>query len=325
MKNYLDLIKSINILLVVLGHILVLYNGRSFGLPENQILLAVNKGLLIFRMPLYIALSGAIFELCIERGKYRDFIPFLKNKILRICLPFLVVSVLFLSPTLFFLGISQYSFDQTLFKTICCLDGMDRHLWFLPALFWIFIAVWWLTRFKISILISYILSIILSMTWFFILPDFDFFRLTQAVHYMSYFIFGMWIAKNDCLVGKKMAVYAVIALAASGGLMVLNPVQVLDVGLLKLLSSAGIAFIMPIGKWVFSKLKKIYGLPYFLSNSYPIYLFHVIFIFFVCSLSGDILPSIFLIPLSFVISIWASIFVAKCFRKVHLQVLIGEK
>ncbi len=232
------------------------FNGRSFGLPENQILLTINKRLLIFHMPLYIALSGAIFELCTERDKYPFFVPFLRNKISRILLPFLVVVILFLAPTLYCLGISHYSFTQTIIKTVCCLEAMDRHLWFLPALFWIFIVVWWLTYLKVNIYLCYILSVFLSMEWFALLPDFDFFRLTQAVHYMPFFIFGMWIAKNDCLVGKKMAVYAIIVLAVSGVLMMINPIQVIDVGLLKLLSSAGIAFMMPIGKWVFSKLKK---------------------------------------------------------------------
>lgn len=325
MKNYLDLVKSINILLVVLGHILVLYNGRSFGLPENHFLLTINKGLYLFHMPLYIALSGAIFELCIERGKYSDFISFLKNKILRLLLPFLVVSIFFLAPTLYFLGLSHCNYIQTIMKSVCCIDAMDRHLWFLPALFWVFIVVWWLTHLKINIYVSYLLSILLSMAWFAILPGFDFFRLTHAVHYMPYFIFGMWIAKSDCLVGKKMVVYAAFALAISGGLMVINPIQVIDVGLLKLLSSAGIAFIIPIGKWAFSKLKKIYVLPYFLRNSYPIYLFHVMFIYTICSLLGDKLSYFLLIPLVFAISILASIFVAYCFRKIHLQFLVGEK
>ena len=247
------------------------------------------------------------------------------ESLLRILLPFIVVSVFFLVPTLYYLDLSHCNYVQTIIKTVCCIDAMDRHLWVLPALFWIFIVVWWLTHLKMNIYVTYILSILLSMVWTTILPGFDFFRITQAIHYMLYFIFGMWIAKNDCLVGMKMALFAAFALVISGGLMMANPVQVIDVGLLKLLSSAGIAFIMPIGKWIFSKLKKIYVLPYFLSNSYPIYLFHVMFIYIICFMLGDKLPSLLLIPLAFAISILASIFVANCFRKINLQVLIGEK
>lgn len=53
-------------------------------------------------MPLFIALSGAIFQIGLNKGKYILFLPFLKNKILRIGIPFLAVGSLFLAPLLYF-------------------------------------------------------------------------------------------------------------------------------------------------------------------------------------------------------------------------------
>lgn len=37
MKNYYDLLKVFAILLVVFGHITILYRGESFGLAENRV------------------------------------------------------------------------------------------------------------------------------------------------------------------------------------------------------------------------------------------------------------------------------------------------
>lgn len=89
MKNEYDILKVFAILLVVLGHITILYNGGGFGyLPSNGALNTLTFIIYLFHMPLFIALSGAIYQLGCNKGKYGEFQPFLKNKLLRILLPF---------------------------------------------------------------------------------------------------------------------------------------------------------------------------------------------------------------------------------------------
>lgn len=81
MKNSYDLLKVFAILLVVIGHITILYRGESFGLAGNIWLTFLCTAICLFHMPLFIALSGAIFQIGLNKGKYILFLPFLKNKI----------------------------------------------------------------------------------------------------------------------------------------------------------------------------------------------------------------------------------------------------
>ena len=107
MKNYYDLLKVLAILLVVVGHIAILYRGESFGLAENLWLTFLCTAIYLFHMPLFIALSGAIFQIGLDKGKYLLFIPFVENKIIRIGIPFLAVGALFLAPSLYYLKMSN--------------------------------------------------------------------------------------------------------------------------------------------------------------------------------------------------------------------------
>lgn len=105
MKNEYDLLKALTILLVVLGHVTNHYDATVPSL--------ITKGIYLWHMSLFIAISGAVYALGCQKGKYLKFIPFFKNKCLRLGLPFLTTALLVLAPTLVLLNLSTESYLST--------------------------------------------------------------------------------------------------------------------------------------------------------------------------------------------------------------------
>lgn len=133
-------------------------------------------------MPLFTFLSGYLFfMLREEKGKYKEFKPFLFNKIKRLLLPFLFFSLLIVST----------SYNHR-YSDICWGEG--SHLWYCPMLFWCFLIAWVVLKlnnwFVMGLCVggSVLLVLIFPSVWF--LP----FRLPlgidNACYYFSYFLLG---------------------------------------------------------------------------------------------------------------------------------------
>lgn len=108
MRNEYDLLKAIAILLVVIGHITNHY-------PQ---LGAVTSAIYLFHMPLFIAISGAVYQMGVDRGKYVEFLPFVANKVKRILVPLIFTAVCVLMPTLVLLGKSELGPAETAFNIL---------------------------------------------------------------------------------------------------------------------------------------------------------------------------------------------------------------
>ena len=104
-RNEFDTLKVLAIILVVIGHITVLYTpqGAFDDIQVNSTMSFLTNGIYLFHMPLFIALSGAIFMLSANKGKYNSFRPFIINKTKRIIIPYLFIGTCCLLPTLMFL------------------------------------------------------------------------------------------------------------------------------------------------------------------------------------------------------------------------------
>ena len=50
------------------------------------------------------------------------------------------------------------------YNVICCM-GEERHLWYLPSLFWIFMIAWILNKAKIGDWLSLIISILFALLY----------------------------------------------------------------------------------------------------------------------------------------------------------------
>lgn len=95
-----------------------------------------------FHMPLFIGLAGAVFR---YTTKYRNtkILSFIKSKIYRLIIPFIIVSIFYSIPIKFFSG--YYNESNNLFYDVflgqICLLG-NSHLWFLITLFCDFVIIY---------------------------------------------------------------------------------------------------------------------------------------------------------------------------------------
>lgn len=134
-------IRALAIFLVVLGHSIILYSS-SWNLYETTVsapLLDVLKRIIdIPQMPLFFSLSGYLFVFSHQRS--RGFWQLLKNKFLRLLVPYLGIGILFLLSIRLAVGFPSYQnmgLGEFLIKLLNSSDV--GHLWFLPALFIVFL------------------------------------------------------------------------------------------------------------------------------------------------------------------------------------------
>lgn len=137
--NEYDYLKVIATILVVIGHSTILYNSSTHPEQDTSIPQLITSGIYLFHMPLFMALSGAIYEVGRQRGKYLEFSSFAFDKVKRLLIPYLFVGLCFLIPATIFWSTSN---QDPLSVNKLLLGHGCRHLWYLLALFEIFVFHW---------------------------------------------------------------------------------------------------------------------------------------------------------------------------------------
>ena len=153
-----DIIRVIAVILVVVGHctfykITTDYGGIDFE-PNKEIMTNISKiifrileygsGILYtFHMPLFFALSGALFKYSMNRNQYKSLKELLAKKGKRLIIPFIIVTLVYSTPLKYISG--YYSRSINIFKDVSIgqiLIQGNTHLWFLPTLFCIFVIAY---------------------------------------------------------------------------------------------------------------------------------------------------------------------------------------
>lgn len=153
-----NILKVITILLVLVSHSNYYIIVTNFGgINYEQWLLNVDSLFLFkfldkfreviyyFHMPLFMAISGAFFQIQIHKNKWKDLNSLLHAKFKRLMIPFFVFTLLYTIPVKY---ISNY-FVQT--NVVNAIIGQlfllgNSHLWYLYALFVIFILAYYVLQ-----------------------------------------------------------------------------------------------------------------------------------------------------------------------------------
>lgn len=206
-----DIVRALLMLLVVLGHCTYYQISTNYGGAYYQDLMLqagindtlihritswVTGAIYAFHMPLFMALSGAVFSVQLSKGKYGELMLFIKNKFRRLLLPFFLTALFVSTPLKYFSGYWEKS-DGLIGDIVIgqlLLQG-NTHLWFLPTLFCEMLIFWVLHRYTnwlsnkaiyMVVILSLMHLLIKSPLWIF----------TCVIKFGIWFYLGMLFNEN---------------------------------------------------------------------------------------------------------------------------------
>lgn len=174
-------------LLVVIGHADITLDYKDIW---------IFKWVYSFHMPLFFFLSGFLFAYTHPEDKMRkiNFFSFMKKKVRRLLLPFLFInSVIFVIKSRFVSAeLMQHPLTFSFPSWVeSMLERPIGFMWFLPALFMIFVFFLLIKRGIYINIYLQIGGVILLFLLSNVMPDVSFMQLSLAVHYSVYFSLGI--------------------------------------------------------------------------------------------------------------------------------------
>ena len=322
-------IRALAIFLVVLGHSIILYSA-GWDLYETQWSVPFLDGLKdiinVIQMPLYFSLSGYLFAF--THSKKRGMIALLKNKALRLLVPYVGIGVCFLLPVRMVLGFPSYKGMGPVDFALKLLMSNDvGHLWFLPALFCIFVlSEFFLTALekmpgirKYPAIFFCVVSLALYLEGYRF--GFRYPPLLSAINYLIWFSFGYFLNTHQALLRKLYSQpYMKWALLA------------LNVGMLtwcvtadamRVLLSLGIAALCIMNIYGAMPEKSCSMIQKIDRNSFGVYLFHSPLIYITFENIPNAHPAI-VVFVNLVVFGAAAFGLTELVRRTKLKVLIGE-
>ena len=332
-----NFIKAVLMLVVVVFHCILFWRGNWFiyePSKTNGILTLIADWMNTFHVYGFALVSGYIFYLLkMEKGKYTEFLPFLKTKAKRLLLPYVFVTAVWIIPVtqIFF----KYNWAEILTKYI--LATSPSQLWFLIMLFDVFIVFWLLGDFfKKHNFLGISLALILYVAGIFgtkIIPNI--FCIWTACRYILFFLIGFKIRQygSDVL----MKIPSLVWIAVHIGLFFLDKVFGKIGGLIGKAGGFGTSILLyvvgaltafVILQKVASKINwkenKVFSL--FNKNSMTIYLFHQQVIYFTLEAFNGLLNPYIHSLVNLIASIGVSLIISAILRKFKVtRMLIGEK
>ena len=315
---------------VVVAHAAVMYTPLGVYDPvrASAPMAMLSDFFYSFHMPLFFCLSGCVYACCVEAGKYRHIPAYVCNKAKRILLPYFATGICYVAPAVVLLGVTGDGYWDYLVSGIFAANNA-RHLWYLMALFLIYMLViplkWFpldnAKRIFLALVIGYLLK---REAWR--LPAI--FQIESAFRYLFYFLTGMafhhFFDKIVRLLERGWLWITIAALLFQLTMFLEAMPKLPDL----LYCVAGIAMTLAMVWGLLTRCPSITASAWYQSskrNAFAIYLFHpmVIYVFFHI-LSPYAISPVVMVFSATILSTLFSILLADGIRKLHLQVLIGE-
>ena len=216
-------------ILVIMGHCTYYTIQTSFGgvehVPGNgeysfmsRLLVFASMIIYKFHMPLFMAVSGAVFSWTM--GKFDTLSQLLNKKAKRLLLPFLLVTTFISVPLKY--GGGYYAHSTHVSWDILCGQYLllgNSHLWFVVSLFYIFVIFYCLERYRIpkNQLYWYFL---LGLSWFSLVLGYfwghelgGMLGVEGALRHLLFFALGFstfkyWNERNSLSAGKQILSWA---------------------------------------------------------------------------------------------------------------------
>lgn len=329
-------IKTILMIIIVFYHSVSFWNSWFTKDPiySSEILKQIALWMNSFHIYAFALVSGYLYYfLRIEKGRYAKFIPFLRNKINRLIVPYIFVAVVWVIPiqTMFF------KYDATTIFQKYILGTGPSQLWFLLMLFVLFIIFYPLSNFFVKntfvgavvVIGIYGVSIIGGQ----IVPNF--FQIWTGCLYLPLFWIGFKLRQYGTVHIRKIPIF--LWLSADILLFILTQYLATFDGFIYILLGIGIGFMLHIvgAIMAFVILQKLADKLAWQENkafqliskqSMPIYLFHQqVIYFFIYWFNGVVNPYVNA-SINFVGAMAISMLLSSVLLKFkYTRFLIGEK
>lgn len=156
-------------------------------------------------MPFFTIIAGYTFcYLLRERNKYVTFIPFLKNKINRLLIPFIILGTI----------INLCEYGKNLVDIIY---GLPNHLWYCLMLFYVYIICWIIEKYfgtKTNIILTLVSFFVIYKTHGYPAIGYHFIAgVFLPIYYYGYFYFGFLLRKyKQYIINDRINIYIILAL-----------------------------------------------------------------------------------------------------------------
>lgn len=336
-------VKTVLMLLVILGHSMAFWSGSWFtGNPEITSL-SMNylyKWINSFHVFAFALVSGYIFAFKVSGGGYSSYIPFLKNKVKRLLIPYVFTVIIWVAPLsqLFF----QWSRCEIFEKYVLCTN--PSQLWFLWMLFWVFVISQPLRKVFVygNNLIGTLLAIffygigIIGESFF---PNI--FCIWTGFQFIPFFYIGIRIRKNqekekNSIAGNKLwwcwiivdiMLYLLYVYIDSIHMRSITG-KILNVGIVFILHIVGAVMAYKVLQYIAEKVDWKNNRMFISLSLYsmPMYLFHQQIIYFtIVLLNGKMIPWINA-GVNFLVSLIVSYLISCILMKFKVtRLLVGEK
>lgn len=229
--RFISYLQVIGIILVVLGHSI----HECPGVKEGE-MPVVLKMMYSFRMPLFLFVSGFLMIFTTYyRNRVRSVKDFVKGKVLRLLLPFVVLSILTFVPRSFTSAIADDAIELSVNSFLRSFIYSDSlvipYYWFLQASF-ILLALNYVAlalgkkfgvNYKNITLLMWGVFLCISIAPFSVSPDiWNFFSLGRVLTYGVYFTAGMvycsYFRKVDSLICWTSKIFFVVSILVWAGI-----------------------------------------------------------------------------------------------------------
>lgn len=323
--------KLIVMLLVVLGHCLSMYtpDGAVPVVCGSRLLGGLRSVVYGFHIPAFFMLSGAVYAVGLQKGKYGEFRPFARKKAFRLMVPYFCVAVVCVLPVVLLLGMEPVSLSNIIECVLNVILGARcRHLWFLYSLFLIFLLAYPCRRFLskrnsfLFLLVSFTVSITARHLPFTVLA---YFQLGNVLFYQFFFFLGVFadlcFKEVRALLRSRPQIviisFALLFLRCVTGLWIFGDY---------VYAFCGIAVLLEIALLCGDAMAKNRFFRFLSRDAYGMYLFHAMLVYLIYyAFSSVAINAWLLTAIAFVVSCAASVLLTELCRRVHLGFFLGEK
>lgn len=217
-------LRAFAILIVMLGHSIIIYDN-SFDLLQSDVqmpMFGVLKHWISFvQMKLFISISGFLLAYkCLNKRHSGGGIQFLKDKALRLLVPYVCVLVFYNNPIKYFLEIPGYE-NPLCFLRDQLLGINCAHLWYLPCLFLLMIICYPLFKWIGKSLWKHILLFLIFLCVNYFSGRFPkYYQLNEVGYYLVFFHLGYLVNyvrmeyPEKLKVLKRWYVYLILTICA---------------------------------------------------------------------------------------------------------------